>query len=246
MTDSIAALRRATEGAGSIAVLTGAGISAESGIPTFRGPGGLWRNFSPEALATPQAFARDPRLVWEWYDWRRGIIQKAQPNPGHLALAELERRKAGRGEGQGSFTLVTQNVDGLHDRAGSRKVLKLHGDIWLARCVGCGAVERNERVPLEPLPPRCRCGAVLRPGVVWFGEPLPASEWEQAVAASKNAQVFMVIGTSALVYPAAGLAQVARGAGAKLAVVNPDPTPVDSMADWVLYAKSGELLPRLL
>ena len=225
-------------------VLTGAGISAESGIPTFRGPGGLWRNFSPEMLATPEAFARDPRLVWEWYDWRRGIIRTAQPNPGHRALVELERRK--RGEQKGNFALVTQNVDGLHDRAGSRKIFKLHGDIWLLRCVGCGATERNEQVPLQPLPPHCQCGALFRPGVVWFGEPLPEAEWEGALAASSRARVFVVIGTSATVYPAAGLASVARESGAKLAIVNAEPTPLDPMADWVLQGPSGEILPRLL
>lgn len=244
--ESVAALREALHEAESIVALTGAGISAESGVPTFRGPGGLWRNYSPEKLATPEAFAQNPRLVWEWYDWRRGIIQRAQPNPGHQALAELERRQTAQGERQGNFTLITQNVDGLHDRAGSRNVVKLHGDIWLVRCVGCGAEERNEQVPLADLPPLCACGALLRPGVVWFGESLPTAEWERALEASAHAQIFMVIGTSAVVYPAAGLAEVAREAGAKLAVVNPEPTPLDGMAGWILRGQSGELLPRLL
>jgi NAD-dependent deacetylase len=243
VSDSIQAFRLALSETHSIVALTGAGISAESGIPTFRGPQGLWRNFSPEKLATPEAFARDPRLVWEWYDWRRGIIHNAQPNPGHRALAEIERRKTAGG---GSFTLVTQNVDGLHDRAGSRNSAKLHGDIWLVRCVGCGAAEENHQVPLEPLPPRCRCGALLRPGVVWFGEALPESEWQRALEASSRAEIFMVIGTSATVYPAAGLAEVAREAGAKLAVVNPQATPLDGIADWVLRGPAGEILPRLL
>lgn len=242
MTDRIASLRKALDGADSIAALTGAGISAESGIPTFRGPDGLWRNYAPEKLATPEAFARDPRLVWEWYNWRRGIIKKAQPNPGHRALAELERRKTGKG----SFTLITQNVDGLHDRAGSRNTVKLHGDMWLVQCTGCGKVERNEQVPLEPLPAHCGCGALLRPGVVWFGEPLPADEWGRAIEASTRSQVFMAVGTSAVVYPAAGLAQVAREAGARLAVVNPEPTPLDDFADWVLRGPSGDFLSRLL
>ena len=143
--------------ASSVAVLTGAGISAESGIPTFRGAGGLWREFRAEDLATPEAFARDPRLVWEWYDWRRGLIARAEPNAGHRALAELERR-AGR------FTLITQNVDGLHDRAGSRNILKVHGDIWMVRCTACGRETRDDRVPLPELPPRCECGGLLRPG----------------------------------------------------------------------------------
>lgn len=246
MTDSIEAVRLALGEAGSIVALTGAGISAESGIPTFRGPGGLWRNFSPEKLATPEAFARDARLVWEWYDWRRGVIHKAEPNAGHRALAELERRQAAAGGGKAGFTLVTQNVDGLHDRAGSRNLLKLHGDIWRVRCLRCGVEEWNKRVPLEPLPPRCRCGGLLRPAVVWFGEPLPEARWQRALAASRRAQVFLIIGTSASVYPAAGLAEVACEVGAKLAVVNTDPTPVDSLADWVLRGPSGEILPRLL
>lgn len=242
----VTGLRNALREAGSIVALTGAGISAESGIPTFRGPAGLWRNFSPEQLANPEAFARDPRLVWEWYDWRRSIIHKARPNAGHRALAELERQKAAQDAGKGSFTLVTQNVDGLHDRAGSVNIVKLHGDIWLARCVGCGTIERNGDVPLRDLPPRCGCGALLRPGVVWFGEELPRVEWERAFRASADAQVMMMVGTSAMVYPAAGLAEVACEAGAKLAIVNPEPTPLDRMADWVLRGQAGEVLPQLL
>jgi len=246
VSDSIPALRAALEEARSIVALTGAGISAESGIPTFRGAGGLWRDFAPEELATPEAFERNPRLVWEWYDWRRGIIHKSLPNPGHLALAELEQRQTGGGSGKGSFTLVTQNVDGLHERAGSRNIAKLHGDIWVVRCVECGTADRNEQVPLEPLPPRCRCGGLLRPGVVWFGEPLPQAEWQRAHQASRHAQVFLVLGTSASVYPAAGLAQTAREGGARLAVVNPEPTPLDRVADWVLRGPAGQVLPRLV
>jgi NAD-dependent deacetylase len=231
---------RKSLGAARIVAFTGAGISAESGIPTFRGPNGLWRNFSPEKLASPEAFARDPQLVWEWYDWRRQIIDMAQPNAGHRALAEIERRAADR------FTLVTQNVDGLHERAGSRSVVKLHGDIWRVRCMGCAAEESNEQVPLEPLPPHCRCGAMLRPAVVWFGEALPESAWEQAFAAAAQAEVFLVIGTSAMVYPAAGLVQVACQSGARVAIVNPDPTPADEFAEWILRGPAGEILPRLL
>lgn len=225
---------------GRIVAFTGAGISAESGIPTFRGPSGLWRNFSPEKLASPKAFANDPRLVWEWYDWRRQIIHKAQPNPGHRALVELERRAKDR------FTLVTQNVDGLHDRAGSGNIIKLHGDIWRVRCMACGLEQRNDQVPMEPLPPRCPCGGVLRPAVVWFGETLPVDAWEQATEAARRAQVFLVIGTSLAVYPAAGLAEVANRSGARVAVVNPDPTPADELAQWVMRGPAGEILPRLL
>lgn len=243
MIDTLRALRDALSAAESVVTLTGAGVSAESGIPTFRGPGGLWRNYSPQDLATPAAFARDPRLVWEWYDWRRGLIAEAQPNPGHLALVELERRVA---SGRGSFTLVTQNVDGLHDRAGSRNIAKLHGDIWLVRCVMCGREERNEQVPLAALPPRCNCGGLLRPGVVWFGEVLPPKDWQRAFAASESAEIFLAIGTSALVYPAAGLVEVAQKAGARVAVINAEPTPLDAAADWIFQGRAGEILPRLL
>jgi NAD-dependent deacetylase len=175
------------------------------------------------------------------------IIHGAQPHAGHLALAELERKKsADDEERRGHFTLVTQNVDGLHDRAGSKNLVKLHGDIWWVRCVECGAEERNEQVPLPELPPRCRCGGLLRPAVVWFGEPLPLHQWEQALDSSARAEIFLVIGTSAMVYPAAGLAEVARRSGARLAVINPQPTPLDELAHWVLKGESGTLLPRLI
>ena len=240
------ALREALSEAKRVVALTGAGISAESGVPTFRGAGGLWRNYNPQELATPEAFGRDPRLVWEWYDWRRGLIAKAQPNAGHRALVEFERRATDAGEGRGSFTLITQNVDGLHDRAGSRNVAKLHGDIWVVRCVACGSESRNEQVPLAEIPPHCRCGGLLRPGVVWFGEALPSDEWSRAEGASRRAQVFLVIGTSAGVYPAAGLAEIARADGGRIAVINAEPTPLDSLADWVVGGKAGEALPRLL
>ena len=240
------ALREALSEAKRVVALTGAGISAESGVPTFRGAGGLWRNYNPQELATPEAFGRDPRLVWEWYDWRRGLIAKAQPNAGHRALVEFERRATDAGEGRGSFTLITQNVDGLHDRAGSRNVAKLHGDIWVVRCVACGREARNEQVPLAEIPPHCPCGALRRPGVVWFGEPLPPGEWARAEEASHWAQVLLVIGTSAVIYPAAGLAEIAQRAGARVAVINPEPTPLDSLADWVVHGQAGEVLPSLL
>ena len=229
-----------------LAVLTGAGISAESGIPTFRGTGGLWRNYSVEDLATPGAFARNPQLVWEWYDWRRGIIHQARPNSGHLALAALEQQTVARCAREGSFTLITQNVDGLHERAGSQNLLRLHGNIWQVQCTGCGAVQRNEEVPLHELPPRCPCGALLRPAVVWFGEPLPSPEWERAYQASGLARVMLVLGTSAVVYPAAGLAERARAAGAKLAIINTAETSLDSAADWVFRGTAAEILPQLL
>jgi len=185
-----------------IAVLTGAGVSAESGVPTFRGAQGLWRQFRPEDLATPEAFARDPKLVWEWYNWRRGLLAAAQPNAGHDALTELERRAA-------SFTLITQNVDGLHQRAGSKNVLEVHGSIWLLRCTQC-AREWEDTSPSLPIPPHCHCGEMARPGVVWFGENLNPKVWMAAEQAAGACDVLLVAGTSAVVYPAAGLATLAK------------------------------------
>ena len=225
--------------ASSVAALTGAGISAESGIPTFRGAGGLWREFRAEDLATPEAFARDPRLVWEWYDWRRGLIARAEPNAGHRALVELAQRVE-------RFTLITQNVDGLHDRAGSRDVLKVHGDIWMVRCTACGRQTRDDRVPLPELPPRCECGGLLRPGVVWFGEPLPDNVWREAEQATRDAEVFLVIGTAAVVYPAAGLVPLAKAAGAKVVEINLDETPYSAQVDCSLRGRAGELLPEVI
>ncbi|MDP2999744.1 MAG: NAD-dependent deacylase [Bryobacterales bacterium] len=225
--------------ASSVAALTGAGISAESGIPTFRGAGGLWREFRAEDLATPEAFARDPRLVWEWYDWRRGLIAHAEPNAGHRALVELAQRVE-------RFTLITQNVDGLHDRAGSRDVLKVHGDIWMVRCTACGRQTRDDRVPLPELPPHCECGGLLRPGVVWFGEPLPDNVWREAERATRQAEVFLVIGTAAVVYPAAGLVPLAKAAGAKVIEINLDETPYSAQVDCSLRGRAGELLPEVI
>jgi NAD-dependent deacetylase len=225
--------------ASSVAVLTGAGISAESGVPTFRGGGGLWKNYKPEELATPEAFARDPRLVWEWYDSRRQLIAKAEPNAAHRALVEIEKRKP-------RFTLITQNVDGLHDLAGSGKILKLHGDIWRMLCTSCGANFPNRRVPLPKVPPHCACGGMARPGVVWFGEALPEGMMKEAEHAVAAAQVFLVIGTSAVVYPAAGLIPFARQAGAKVIEINPEETAWSATADCALHGLAGEWLPQLL
>jgi NAD-dependent deacetylase len=226
------------QSAASVVVLTGAGISAESGIPTFRGPGGLWRSYRPEDLATPEAFARDPKLSWEWYDWRRSVIAAAEPNAGHAALASIEQRTP-------RFTLVTQNVDGLHDRAGSRRLLKIHGDIWTLRCTVCRREWRDLRPSLPELPPKCDCGTMARPGVVWFGETLPDGVWREAVEAARNAELMLVIGTSAVVYPAAGLVGLVKAAGAKVIEINPAETPVSGLVDLAWRAPAAEALPQL-
>jgi NAD-dependent deacetylase len=229
-----------------VAALTGAGISAESGVPTFRGHDGLWRNFSATDLATPEAFDRDPALVWEWYRWRRGLIGRAQPNAGHLALARMEAALPG-------FDLVTQNVDGLHRRAGSRRIVELHGNIWRARCSrDCGfVIDQSEEASAEQgdgrasRVPTCRCGARLRPDVVWFGEALDPADVDRAVEAARQCDVFLVIGTSALVYPAAGLPSVASRAGALVVEVNVDDTPLTPLAGAVLRGPAAVVLPAL-
>ena len=222
-----------------VSVLTGAGISAESGIPTFRGAGGLWRNFRAETLATPDAFTHDPKLVWEWYDWRRGIVAAAEPNAGHRALVLLEDRVP-------QFTLITQNVDGLHERAGSRNVLRLHGSIWHLRCVRCHTETKDLRVPLPELPPACPCGGMLRPGVVWFGEGLPERVWDNAQRAVAEADVVLVVGTSAVVYPAASLVPMAARAGAKIIEINIDETPLSAGVHYSLRGPTGTILPQLI
>jgi len=222
-----------------LVVLTGAGISAESGVPTFRGPGGMWNEYRPEDLATPRAFAKDPTLVWRFYAWRREVIHGCQPNPGHRWLARLESET--------EFTLITQNVDGLHQQAGSKGVLELHGNIWRVRCTICRHRWENWDVPLEKLPPKCpACGSIGRPDVVWFGESLPADIYEQAVRRSRAAGTFVLVGTSAQVYPAAGLALVAKEAGAKLVEINTEPTPLSEIMDACYRGKASEMLPRWL
>jgi NAD-dependent deacetylase len=223
----------------SIAVLTGAGVSAESGVPTFRGAGGLWRRHRAESLATPEAFARDPKLVWEWYDWRRGVLADVKPNPGHFALAELEKRSP-------NFTLITQNVDGLHELAGSCNVLRVHGSIWAIRCLTCGREEENRQSPLGELPPHCACGGMLRPAVVWFGESLPQDVWKRAEAAARACDLLLVIGTSAVVYPAAGLSQLAKSSGARVVEINIAETALSREIDEFLLGPSGEVLPQLI
>ena len=225
--------------AGKVAVLTGAGISAESGVPTFRGEDGLWEKYRPEDLATPQAFARDPELVWRWYHWRRGLIAQCEPNPAHRALAELERRA-------GAFTLITQNVDGLHRLAGNRNLLEVHGNLWMVRCTACGALYEERELDL-PQRPACReCGGLLRPHVVWFGESLDSRILEAAWKAAAGCQVMLVVGTSAVVQPAAGLASVAKQAGAFVVEVNLEATPNSREVDVSLMGKAGEILPQLV
>lgn len=227
----------------SVGVLTGAGVSAESGLSTFRGPGGLWENQDVLALATPQAFARDPGKVWQWYAWRREQALLARPNPGHLALASWEEKLTGRG---GRFDLITQNVDGLHQAAGSRHVVELHGSGWVLRCTRCGDERMDRAHPLAELPPRCgKCAGLLRPGVVWFGETLPPEALAAAQAVAAHAEVFVVAGTSGTVYPAAGLVLEAARAGALTVEANLEPTPLSGEVDYSLRGKSSQLLPAL-
>ncbi|MCB9418807.1 MAG: NAD-dependent deacylase [Ardenticatenaceae bacterium] len=232
----VAALRQAQH----VAVLSGAGISAESGVPTFReAQTGLWAQYDPEELATPQAFRRNPRLVWEWYEWRRGLVAKAEPNPGHRALAELARRVP-------RFTLITQNVDGLHQQAGSENVIELHGNIMRTKCLDDGRIVTNWP-ETDEIPPRCpRCGGLLRPDVVWFGEGLPYSALTTAVAAAQSCDIFFAIGTSALVHPAASIPAYAIRNGRITVEINPNHTPISRQMNYVLNGPSGEILPALL
>jgi NAD-dependent deacetylase len=223
-----------------VTVLTGAGISAESGVPTFRDPqSGLWSRFRPEDLANATAFRRDPQLVWDWYEWRRRTIAAAGPNAGHLALARMETRVP-------EFSLITQNVDGLHARAGSKNIIELHGSIMRNRCleediVGEPAAGDEER------PPRCtRCGAPLRPDVVWFGESLTEKTLNDAVAAASNCQIFFSIGTSSVVNPAAQLPELALHAGAQVVEINPEPTRLSGAAHLSLRGAAGAILSRLV
>lgn len=222
-----------------VAVSTGAGISAESGIPTFRGKEGLWKKYRAEELATPTAFTQNPELVWEFYEWRRGIIAEKAPNPGHEVLARWENVFP-------VFSLITQNIDGLHQKAGSTDMLELHGNIWKLRCTEEGTVSENHQTPLEEVPPLCPdCGALLRPHVVWFGESLSPTVLHKAFQLSSECDVMFVIGTSALVQPAASLPLSAAEAGAKIVEINPDPTPLTPYADFSFRGKAGEILPLI-
>jgi NAD-dependent deacetylase len=237
--DSLSRAASALRGAGRVCALTGAGVSAESGVSTFRGPGGLWEGRRIEDVATPGAFARDPETVWKFYNARRAALRKVRPNPGHDALVALERRWDG-----GRFTLVTQNVDGLHRSAGSRTVLELHGNLRRVRCTGCLRVEDRGLEPLPDLPECGECGALLRPDVVWFHEMLPESVWRAAAFAVGQCDCLLVVGTSAVVYPAAGLIDAAVDAGKDVIEVNPEPAATGPVTR--LRGPSGQVLPRLV
>lgn len=234
-------LRRAER----VAVLTGAGVSAESGVPTFRdAQTGFWANFKPEELATPEAFLAHPKRVWEWYAWRREKLAEVAPNPAHYALVALEAFFP-------HFTLITQNVDGLHERAGSREVICLHGNIARTKCFDAGHVvdDLTAVIAQEPemRPPHCpECGSPLRPDVVWFGESLPFEAITEAYEAAAQCDVFLAIGTSGLVYPAADLPYHAQKSGATVIEINPEPTPLSEAADFLPRGKAGEILPDLV
>ena len=234
--DILSLLRRTSK----LVALTGAGVSQESGLRTFRdAQTGLWAQYKPEELASPQAFARDPKLIWDWYAWRREAVKGVRPNPGHHALAEIENRVPG-------FTLITQNVDGLHRMAGSRNVLELHGNIQRVRCSECGRLAETWSDDSESVPHCDSCEGLLRPDVVWFGESLPRDQLEAAVEAARSCEVFFSIGTSGLVQPAASLAFAAHNRGAVVVEINAEATPLTSKTDFFFQGKSGEILPDLV
>ena len=243
MPDPIVEARRVLGQSARVTALTGAGVSAASGVPTFRGAGGLWKNFRAEDLATPEAFARDPKLVWEWYDWRRQKIADAKPNTAHDVLARWTRERPG-------FTLITQNVDGLHERAGAERLIRLHGSIWHLRCWntcdGGRADWKDDRVPLPDVPARCpHCSALARPGVVWFGETLDPTILDAATSAAATCDVFLSVGTSSVVYPAAGLVHHAKRNGAVTIEINPDATDATGPVDIAIRGAAEEVLVGL-
>lgn len=228
-------------GANRVAVLTGAGVSAESGVPTFRGAGGLWEGHHVEEVATPEAFKRDPALVWRFYNMRRSALWNVKPNPGHHALATLETRW-----GSDRFTVCTQNIDGLHLAAGSTNVLELHGNLARVRCVSCDYRAERRGETLSDLPHCERCQHLLRPDIVWFHEMLPQDVWLAAAKSAETCDCFLVAGTTAVVYPAAGLVEIARAVGAKVIEVNLETSAVSHRVDVSLRGKSGAILPRLV
>ncbi|MBM4169391.1 MAG: NAD-dependent deacylase [Ignavibacteria bacterium] len=228
------------ESAASVCVLTGAGISAESGVPTFRGKEGLWSKFKPEELANFRAFINNPDLVWEWYTYRKNVMKDVKPNPAHLALAEMERIVE-------DFTLVTQNVDNLHQRGGSRNVYELHGNIERSYCIDCRRPEQNVMLDEQGKAPRCKsCGGLIRPDVVWFGELLPYETFQMGAAAAARCDLFLLIGTSGIVYPAASLPLVARDHGAYVLEVNQEYTDLSSRVSETIVGKAGVIVPEML
>ena len=238
--DQIHLARTYLASARNVTVLTGAGISADSGVPTFRGVDGLWRNFLAEDLATPEAFERDPKLVWEWYNWRRELIATKSPNPAHVTLVKLEQRWTDR------MWLITQNVDGLHRTAGSQRLSEIHGNIWKVRCTDCGSIAENREVPLPTLPACRLCHALLRPHIVWFGESLWEEDLRRCDQAIRGCNLLLVIGTSGVVYPAAGFASVAKNAGALVIEINLESTPHSDLVDLSLQGRAKDLVPLLL
>jgi NAD-dependent deacetylase len=222
-----------------VVVLTGAGISAESGVPTFRGEDGLWKKFRPEELATFDAFMANPQLVWEWYEYRRKIIEEIKPNPGHSALVDFQNHFE-------KFDLITQNVDGLHHQAGSKNVIELHGNIKRNKCIRCGKKYESLEGTTEGIPPKCPCGGNIRPDVVWFGEMLPQDAIHYAFEVSSECDLFFSIGTSAVVHPAASLPMIAKRNGAYVVEVNISPTEISHLVNESLFGKAGEVLPSLV
>ncbi len=223
-----------------VCVLTGSGISAESGVPTFReAQTGLWEKFDPHELATPEAFLRDPELIWKWYRWRRDLVAKVEPNAGHRALVKLASQVE-------ELTLITQNVDGLHQRAGSQNVIEFHGNLFEIRCFVEGCVVTDEIDNSANVPVCPACGGNLRPGVVWFGEAIPENALQESMIAASNCDLFFSIGTSSLVWPAAGLADTARAAGARVVEVNPNTTPLSNSSDFCLVGNAGKVLPDII
>jgi NAD-dependent deacetylase len=234
-------LRERFAKANNVLVLTGAGVSAESGVPTFRGGGGagVWKGLPFEVISSAGMLERDLRAVWEWFNYRRGLLEALKPNPAHAAIARWQDRFS-------DFTLVTQNIDGLHQAAGSREVIELHGSIWRARCVRCGALANLRELRTDNGVPACfDCGNAMRPDVVLFGEMLPAGAFEQAAARAAVCELCFVVGTSAVVYPAAAIPEIARAAGAYVVEVNPERTPLSDLSDEVLTGNAGDILPLL-
>lgn len=241
MTDLISYAKEIIDKSKSIVVLTGAGISKDSGIPTFRGEDGLWKQYSPQELANPDAFFRNPKLVWQWYNWRRELISKAKPNPGHLALHKLELIKE-------EFLLITQNVDGLHSKAGNRKLIEFHGNIWKEKCVQCDFKRYNEVIYKEDdLPPACPvCGSLIRPDVVWFGEAVPFENIQKSFEALRRCDTMLSVGTSGVVYPAAALVEYAVKTAKKVIEINYERTPFSDFVDVSIQERASVLLPRLV